>query len=104
MYWVLAQTPHSNVTTRPVRVLIEDPAISGAVSTGALVAVSGVAIAGGAYLVVDPARKKPAKGFIHNSPDRVRLALVVLAIAVTTFGIAVAMGALQGLWVRLGYA
>jgi len=104
IYWVNAQTPHSNTTTKAVRVLVEDPGVSGAVSAGALAAVLALGAAGTAYIIWDPAGRKPAAGSVHNSPDRVRMAMVVVAVGAAIFVVAVLAGALAGLWGRIGYA
>ncbi len=104
IYWVNAQTPHSNTTTKAVLMLVDDPAVSGAVSIGALATVLALGAAGVAYIIWDPASRKKPSGSIHNSPDRVRMALLVLAIGGAAFAAAVLTGALNGLWTRMGYA
>lgn len=105
IYWVEAKTPHSFATTRADRVLVEDPAVSGAVSAGTLVAVIALAAVGAGYIAWDPPSRKPvAHGSIHNSPDRVRLALVVLLAGVAILAYAAMLGAFGDFWHRLGYA
>jgi hypothetical protein len=104
IYWVWAKTPHSSATTAAGRLLIEDPEVTGLVSTAALATVGALGVACGVYMVWDPASRKKPYGSVHNSPDRVRLAMVVLLVGAVAFAAAVYMGALDGLWVRLGYA
>jgi hypothetical protein len=105
IYWVFAQTPHSNTTTRPAKALVDDPNVSGPLTIGMLAGVSAAGAAATAYLVWDPASRRPAtRGSVHNSPDRVRMGLIVLAAAVAVLAAALLMGALGQLWGRLGYA
>lgn len=105
IYWVSASTPHSFATTKAERALVEDPDVTGTVSTVALVAIIGLGALCAAYVIWDPAARKPAsRGTVHNSPDRVRLALVVMAVGTAILVAAALMGAFGDFWHRLGYA
>ena len=103
IYWVYAETPYSNATSAPARLLIKDPGISSAVAYGTLAVVVGIAGVGIGYLVLDAAGKRKPSGFIHNSPDRIRPAVMVLIIGALILGAAAVMGSVFGLWRWFGY-
>jgi len=103
IYWVYAETPYSNATSAPARVLIKDPGISTAVVYATMAVVIGIAAVGIGYLVFDPAGKRKPSGFIHNSPYRIRPAVMVLIIGALVLGSAVVMGSVFGLWRWFGY-
>lgn len=103
IYWVFAETAYSNVTSAPTRVFVEDPGTTAAVQWVALAAVASL-VAAGVYIVLyDPFGQRPASGSIHNSPDRMRFSLVLLAIGTALVAVAVLAGAATGLWRWFGY-
>jgi hypothetical protein len=103
IYWVLVETPYNNVTSEPTRVFIADPNVSAAVSGGALAAVVGAALAAAGAIVYDVWGRKPATGSLHNSPERIRLSLALLAVGITLFALSALLGSIAGLWRWFGY-
>lgn len=103
IYWVFAETAYSNVTSAPTRVFIEDPGTTAAVHWGGLGAIASL-VAAGVYIVLyDPFGRRPAAGSIHNSPDRMRFSLALLALGVALVATAALAGAATGLWRWFGY-
>jgi hypothetical protein len=110
IYWVYAEARLDNgtvlgtpPTSAPVRTYVEDPGVTAAVFWGALGSVTAV-LAAALYLTFyDPFGRKAAVGALHNSPDRVRAGLVMLAAGSAVLALAFAAGAATGLWRWFGY-
>jgi hypothetical protein len=103
VYWIFAETAINNVTSAPVRVFVEDPGTTAAVLWGALGSVATIT-AGALYAVMyDPFGRKPAKGSLHNSPDRTRVSFALLTVGIAILTAAVVSGAAVGLWRWFGY-
>ena len=103
IWWVFAETPYSNVTSAPSRVFVQDPGTTAAVQWGALATVTGLLAAALFMILYDPIGHRQAKGSAHNSPDRVRVCLVLLSVGFAFVAIATLAGAPQGLWRWFGY-
>ncbi len=103
VYWVYAQTIYGSVTSSPTLVFIEDPGVTTGVFWGAVGSVTAVLAGAFFTLLYDPYGQRPARGSLHNSPDRVRVSLVILGAGAGILALAAASGAAAGLWRWFGY-
>lgn len=109
IYWVYAEARLSNGTvlgsgtTSPIQVFIQDPGVTAAVYWGAFGAIAAVFAACLYAMFYDPRGRKAAVGALHNSPDRVRFGLALVAVGATVFMLAFLTGAAVGLWRWFGY-
>jgi len=103
IWWIYAETPYSNTTAGLSRIFVQDPATTAAVQWGALASMTAL-LAGALFLILyDPVGHRPAKGWAHNSPDRVRVCLLLLAVGFAFVVAATLTGAPAGLWRWFGY-
>ena len=109
VYWVYAEARLANgtvlgtSTTAPVKVFIEDPSVTAGVYWGALISITVIFAASLYVMMYDPWARRPAEGTLHNSPDRIRVSLALLAIGAVFLALAFLTGAAVGLWRWFGY-